>query len=435
MNLVSEFYSFITNIGFDKFFRYFYFFVIFEFFRFFILELIVLCYWVFAKRMRRKALAEAHFELMNRRPLVTVVIPGRNEGKHLFKLVESLRNQTYTNMQIIVVDDGSDDDTVVIGRNLERREYIDLFLRNDVRGGKASAANLAIRYAKGEFIIALDADCDYLPDAIERILVPFFYDKNIGGVGGSVQVYNYDDSIVSALQAIEYFDTISVGRIVSSELGIYRVISGAFGAFRADAIEKIGGWDVGPGMDGDISVKLRKLGYKVKFEPTAICRTNAPNTFRKLARQRLRWDKSLIRFRLRKHKDVFFPTRTFMWINFFSFLENIVYNVFLNFKWYFYLGDMLINFLSYLPFILLTNIILYAAYNVVKYLVFGIFRLKKGDAIIYLLPYTPLMVFYFGYFLRVVRTRAYLQEFFFKASYKDNWNPAKSSNAAKALRI
>ena len=435
MNLVSEFYSFITNIGFDKFFRYFYFFVIFEFFRFFILELIVLCYWVFAKRMRRKALAEAHFELMNRRPLVTVVIPGRNEGKHLFKLVESLRNQTYTNMQIIVVDDGSDDDTVVIGRNLERREYIDLFLRNDVRGGKASAANLAIRYAKGEFIIALDADCDYLPDAIERILVPFFYDKNIGGVGGSVQVYNYDDSIVSALQAIEYFDTISVGRIVSSELGIYRVISGAFGAFRTDAIEKIGGWDVGPGMDGDISVKLRKLGYKVKFEPTAICRTNAPNTFRKLARQRLRWDKSLIRFRLRKHKDVFFPTRTFMWINFFSFLENIVYNVFLNFKWYFYLGDMLINFLSYLPFILLTNIILYAAYNVVKYLVFGIFRLKKGDAIIYLLPYTPLMVFYFGYFLRVVRTRAYLQEFFFKASYKDNWNPAKSSNAAKALRI
>jgi cellulose synthase/poly-beta-1,6-N-acetylglucosamine synthase-like glycosyltransferase len=385
--------------------------------------------------MRRKALAEAHFELMNRRPLVTVVIPGRNEGKHLFKLVESLRNQTYTNMQIIVVDDGSDDDTVVIGRNLERREYIDLFLRNDVRGGKASAANLAIRYAKGEFIIALDADCDYLPDAIERILVPFFYDKNIGGVGGSVQVYNYDDSIVSALQAIEYFDTISVGRIVSSELGIYRVISGAFGAFRTDAIEKIGGWDVGPGMDGDISVKLRKLGYKVKFEPTAICRTNAPNTFRKLARQRLRWDKSLIRFRLRKHKDVFFPTRTFMWINFFSFLENIVYNVFLNFKWYFYLGDMLINFLSYLPFILLTNIILYAAYNVVKYLVFGIFRLKKGDAIIYLLPYTPLMVFYFGYFLRVVRTRAYLQEFFFKASYKDNWNPAKSSNAAKALRI
>lgn len=435
MNLLTDFYSFITNVGFEKFFRFFYFFVIFEFFRFFVVELIVLLYWLGAKRARRAAMEEAHFELMSRRPLVTVVIPGRNEGNHLFKLVESLRKQTYTNMQIIVVDDGSDDETSSIGRNLERREYIDLFLRNDVRGGKSSAANLAIRYARGEFVVALDADCDYLPDAIERILIPFFYDKKIGGIGGSVQVYNYDDSIASALQAIEYFDTISIGRIVSSELGIYRVISGAFGAFRKDAVDKIGGWDVGPGMDGDISVKLRKLGYKVKFEPDAICRTNAPSTFKKLAKQRLRWDKSLIRFRLRKHSDVFFPTRAFMWINFFSFLENLFYNVFLNFKWYFYIGDMAINFLSFLPFIFITNIILYATYNVIKYLVFGMFRLNRNEAIMHLLPYTPLMVFYFGYFLRIVRTKAYLQELFFKASYKDNWNPSKSSNAAKALGI
>lgn len=435
MKLMSEFYSFVTNIGLEKFFRYFYFFVLFEFLRFFVLELLVLLYWVGAKRARRSAMREAHKELMSRRPLVSVVIPGKNEGKHLFKLIDSLRKQTYTNLQIIVVDDGSDDETPIIGRNLEQRGYIDLFLRNDVRGGKASAANLAIRYSRGEFIVALDADCNYLPDAIERILVPFYFDKEIGGVGGSVQVYNYDSSVVTALQAIEYYDTISVGRIVSSELGIYRVISGAFGAFRKDAIEKIGGWDVGPGMDGDISVKLRKLGYKVKFESDAVCRTNVPNTFNKLAKQRLRWDKSLIRFRLRKHKDVFFPTRTFMWINFFSFLENVFYNIFLNFKWYFYLGDMVLNFLSFLPFIFITNIILYATYNVVKYLVFGLFRLKRMEAIICLLPYAPLMVFYFGYFLRVVRTKAYLQEFFFKASYNDNWNPAKSSRAAKALRI
>jgi cellulose synthase/poly-beta-1,6-N-acetylglucosamine synthase-like glycosyltransferase len=372
---------------------------------------------------------------MSKRPMVSVVIPGRNEGKHLFKLVDSLRKQTYTNLQIIVVDDGSDDDTAIIGRNLERRGYIDLFLRNDVRGGKSSAANLALRYARGEFIIALDADCDYLPDAIEQILVPFYYDKKIGGVGGSVQVFNYDDSIASALQAIEYFDTISVGRIVSSELGIYRAISGAFGAFRKDAIDKIGGWDVGPGMDGDISVKLRKLGYKVKFEPEAICRTNAPSTFKKLAKQRLRWDKSLIRFRLRKHSDVFFPTKTFLWINMFSFLENVFYNLILNFKWYFYLGDMLLNCLSYLPFIFFTNILMYSVYNVTKYLVFVFFRLRRAESILYLLPFTPLMVFYSGYFLRLVRTKAYLQELFFKSSYDDNWNPAKSSRAAKALRI
>lgn len=435
MKVFTEFYSFVSNIGVEKFFRYFYFFVLFEFMRFFVLELVVLFYWIFAKRSRRTAMSEAYVELMARRPLVSIVVPGKNEGKHLFKLVESLRNQTYTNIQIIVVDDGSDDDTPIIGRNLEKRGYIDMFLRNDVRGGKASAANLAIRYARGEFIVALDADCNYQPDAIEKIIVPFYYDRTIGGVGGNVQVYNYKESVATACQAIEYYNAISVGRIVSSELGIYRVISGAFGAFRRDAIEKIGGWDVGPGMDGDISVKLRKMGYKVIFEPDAVCRTNAPNTFKKLAKQRLRWDKSLIRFRLRKHFDVFLPTRAFTWINFFSFLENVFYNVFLNFKWYFYIGDMIINALSFLPFILVTNIILYAVFNILKYLIFSLFRLRRMESVMYLLPYTPLMVFYFGYFLRIVRTRAYLQELIFKASYDDNWNPAKSSRAAKALRI
>lgn len=232
----------------------------------------------------------------------------------------------------------------------------DYFLRSlDIH---ASAANLALRYSRGEFIVALDADCNYLTDAIEKVLIPFYYDEDIGGVGGNVQVYNYNESVATALQAIEYFDTISVGRIVSSELGVYRIISGAFGAFRKDEIEKVGGWDVGPGMDGDISVKLKKIGYRIKFEPTAVCRTNVPNTFSKLA-----------------------------------------------------------------------------LYNVVKYLIFGLFRLRRMEAIIYLLPYAPLMVFYFGYFLRVVRTRAYFNEFLFKASYNDNWNPAKSSRAAKSLRI
>ena len=96
---------------------------------------------------------------------------------------------------------------------------------------------------------------------------------------------------------------------------------------------------------------------------------------------------------------------------------------------------MLLNCLSYLPFIFFTNILMYSVYNVTKYMVFGLFRLRRAESILYLLPFTPLMVFYSGYFLRLVSTKAYLQELFFKSSYDDNWNPAKSSRAAKALRI
>lgn len=435
MNFVDDFINFVQFISFGKFFRYFYFFVIFEFLRFFLFELFVLILWRFTKKFRKDKITKAHYEFWTRMPLVSIIVPGKNEGKHIFKLVQSLKQQTYQNFELIIIDDGSDDETERICRSLERNGMIDLFVRNEVRGGKASAANLALRLSKGEFVVHLDADCSYDPDAMENIVKLFYTDPLIGGVGGNVQVRNYKESLVATFQAIEYFDSISIGRISSSELGIYRVISGAFGAFRRDALDKIGGWDVGPGLDGDITVKLRKMGYKVKYEPSAICKTAAPDTFRKLAKQRLRWDKSLVRFRLRKHIDVLLPSKNFSWLNFISFIENIFYNLILNFKWYFYIVDILFNFTSLLPFILLTNLCLYTVNYFLKFVIFSAFRLSQKEPIAYFLPYLPGMVLYFGYFLRFVRTKAYLQELIFKESYNDPWNPPKSSAFAKKMRL
>ena len=96
---------------------------------------------------------------------------------------------------------------------------------------------------------------------------------------------------------------------------------------------------------------------------------------------------------------------------------------------------MVINFGSQLFFIIPLNILLYTANNYLKFLVFSPFRDRKNESVSYFMIYLPLMVFYFGYFLRIVRTTAYIQELFFKASYKDNWNPAKSSRHAKALKL
>lgn len=77
-----------------------------------------------------------------------------------------------------------------IGRNLERRGFIDRFLRNELRGGKASGANMAIRYARGKFIIHVDADTSLNTDALEQILIPFYMDSKVAGVGGNLKVRN-----------------------------------------------------------------------------------------------------------------------------------------------------------------------------------------------------------------------------------------------------
>lgn len=435
MFTLENFINYLTTVGFDKLIRIFWFFFIFEFFRYIIVDLIALIFWKIRSRFTRKKQIYWRRRLHIEKPFVSIIIPGKNEGKHIYKLVSSLREQTYTNFEIIVVDDGSDDDTPIICNSLKKNGYINHFIRNEVRGGKASGANTALRFATGQFVVHLDADCSYDRDAIENIILPFYMDHNIGAVGGNVMVRNYKESLCTTLQAIEYSDTIHIGRTVSSFMGIYRIISGAFGAFRMDVLHRIQGWDIGPGLDGDITVKIRKLGYRIYFEPNSVCQTNVPGKFRSLAKQRMRWDKSLVRFRLRKHRNVFNPGKRFSLLNAISFTENITYNVILNIKWFVYLFDMLINFSSQLPFIVYMNILLYTANNYLKWITFSLFRERKNANMWYFMWYLPLMVFYFGLFLRMVRSVAYFKEFFFRASYKDPWNPEKTSKLAKEIGI
>lgn len=428
--ILPEYIHYWTEVGFPKFLRVFWFFVIFEFTRYVLGK-----YWIVIKfkltnkkRTRIRELARAKLRAEN--PLVSIIVPGKNEGKNIYKLVRSLKEQTWQNFELIIVDDGSDDDTPIIGKNLLGRGFITRFLRNNMRGGKASAANLALRNSKGKYIVHLDADCSFDRDAIENILLPFYIDERVGAVGGNVKVRNHKDTLCARLQAIEYLKTISVGRIVTSELGIYKIISGAFGAFKKEATDAVKGWDIGPGLDGDITVKLRKSGWKTVFEPTAVCLTSVPSKFKKLTKQRLRWDKSIIRFRVRKHADIFAPNANFNWSNFFASFENIFYNVILDITWWIYILDMVFNFAHALHWIIPMNITLYMCAGYLQ--MFAISQLsERNEEERYLWWYVPLMKIYTGWYLRLVRTRAYIDEIFFKKSYDDVWNPKKSSLQAK----
>lgn len=192
----------------------------------------------------------------------------------------------------------------------------------------------------------------------------------------------------------------------------------------------MGGWDIGPGLDGDITVKFRKSGYKIFFSPTSICLTNAPEKFKKLTNQRLRWDKSIIRFRVRKHNNIFLPLANFKWNNFFAIGENILYNLILNITWWIYIIDILFNFSSSLKFIIPMNLTLYVTFSYIQMLSIYIFSERRKEELT-LWKFVWIMPFYTGAYLRIVRSIAYYKEYFHKASYKDLWNPVKSSKMAK----
>ncbi len=421
---------FTLNMSIDMVLGTYWFLFFVEFPRYYLME-VVIAIWLklnFRKRLRRQELAKRMLYIEN--PLVTILAPGKNEGKHIFKLVQSLREQTYKNYEIIIVDDGSDDETPLICRDLEKAGYIDLFLRSHIRGGKASAANYGAHFARGKYLVHLDADSSLDRDAIEKILLPFYYDEKIKGVGGTVKVRNADDSVCSSMQALEYLKTIQVGRMVTNALGIYHIISGAFGAFEVKTLKQVGYWDIGPGLDGDITQKIRKSGNKVWFAEDAICMTNVPVKWSALFKQRRRWSKSLIRFRVRKHMDILMPNKNFSYMNFFSNLECILYDCVFNYVWLFYIINLLISFPAHLPEIFIIGWIIRLCFSFVA---FGVILMvsERAREEWHLVRYLWFSSFYTGYFLRISRLIAHTEEIFFFTSYKDKWNPKKTSELAQ----
>ena len=428
--------QFLDDLTLWKVLYYFWPFFFIDFFRYVLLELVLIPVFLVRRRAGRSRWQAARRRLFTERPLVSVIAPGKNEGAHIPKLVESLGRQTYRTIETIVVDDGSDDETPAICRRYQRAGRLSLFIRNEVRGGKASAANTALKYAKGRFVVHVDADSWLAPDALERILVPFYLDPAVGAVGGDIRVSNADVSFATRLQTIEYMKALSTGRTVSGMLGILRIIAGAYGAFRRDVLERVGGWDVGPGLDGDLTVKIRKLGLRVAHEPTAACYTSVPDAFGKLARQRYRWDRSMVRFRMRKHRDVLLPSRGFILRNFLSSAENIFFNVLLNLKWWVYIFQIMIFHATQLPVIFFINYLLYVTANFIQ---FGVAAALFGRSLrpveARMALFLPLVPLYTGLYLRAVRTFAYLMEIFHKASYLDRWNPWKVSQVARRERL
>jgi poly-beta-1,6-N-acetyl-D-glucosamine synthase len=430
--LIENFIDFFAGLDILKTLAYFWPFFLVDMTRYLFIDVIVVFYYIVKRHKQRRAYQAARRRLFSERPLVSLLVPGKNEGKHIPRLVSTLAGQTYKNVESIIIDDGSDDDTPLIGRRLQREGKISLFIRNEIRGGKASAANTALRYAKGKYIIHIDADSHLAHDAIETILLPFYMDSNIGAVGGDVRVANTNASLATRFQTLEYLKSISTGRVVTSELGILRIIAGAHGAFRRDVLQRIYGWDIGPGLDGDITVKIRKLGFKVVHEPFAVCYTNVPDTFRKLSKQRFRWDRSLVRFRVRKHVDLLLPSKHFRFRNFMASADNIFFNLFLDLKWWIYIIQLFVFGSSHIEVVLIINMFLYGTANILEFAVAGVMlgrtmRWRELAQWIYL----PLMPFYMGMYLRAVRTLAYMMEFFFKASFSDAWNPWKVSRIAK----
>jgi poly-beta-1,6-N-acetyl-D-glucosamine synthase len=259
-------------------------------------------------------------------PPVSVIIAGYNEADTIAKTMESVWNR-YPCSQMIVVDDGSTDGMTDAAMKFAAGRPGILVIRRERRGGKSSALNMGLHYATEEVIVTVDADSQLSENAIYELLQPLKNPK-VAAVSATVLAWNPFDSLASLLQAYEYRQTIFISRMTRGRTGMLGIVSGAFGAFRTSVIKQLGGWDVGPGEDGDLILRIRKAGYDVGVAPYANCYTNVPTAWTRLFWQRCRWDRTVITFECRKHEDMGFPwNRHFRWSNCCLMLERWFFNV------------------------------------------------------------------------------------------------------------
>jgi len=355
-------------------------------------------------------------------PLVSVVMPALNEEETIEYTVKSIREQEYPNLEIVVIDDGSTDRTPQICKTLADRGWI-RFLRMERRQGKSAALNFGVRACRGEYVIFMDTDSTLDRGAIIRLLEPF-QDPRVGAVAGNLEVRNRGECLLTRFQALEYMTAMSVGRRFKAHAGILSIVPGAFGAFRRALLERVGGHEPGPGNDSDLTIRVRKLANRVAFAGDAICLTSAPTTWRSWIKQRLRWDRNIIRNRVRKHRDIFDVFQSnFSFGTLVSFLDILFFAIVLTFMWVAYIIDTLIQFPHQFPVIFLANFVMHLVLKLAQWTVGMTFSTRPRDHF-RLLAVIPVFGLY-RLSCKLVRIVATVQELLFRISYKDPFAPEK----------
>ena len=270
-------------------------------------------------------------------PAVSIVVPAYNERTGIVDTVRSLLMLNYPQFEVIVVNDGSTDDTLTVLRETfglveapcnhasevatqpVRAIYRSLAIREIVvidkaNGGKADATNAGLNAAQFPLMCLIDADSVLEEHALTRAVLPFLENSTTVAVGGIVRIGNgcvidqgrvtdvrAPRGLLARFQIIEYLRSFLAARVTQSAMNSLLIVSGAFGVFRRDIVIAAGGWRTDTvGEDMEIIVRLHRFcrendrPYRVVFQPDPVVWTEAPETLAVLSRQRNRWQRGTL---------------------------------------------------------------------------------------------------------------------------------------------
>jgi len=279
-------------------------------------------------------------------PPITIIAPAHNEEASIRVAVRNLLELDYPQLEIIVVNDGSEDRTLEELREEFRlrpvravyvpevksapvrglyRSDVDarlMVIDKEAGGSKADAVNAGLNATTSPYVCIVDSDSLLERDALLRIMVPILADpKRVVAVGGIIRVLNGSEiqggqlrrvrlprKSIEVIQVIEYLRAFLIGREAWAQGNMLTIISGAFGLFRTDLVRAVGGYrSQSIGEDFDLVARLHRhllekhADYEIRFVPDPMCWTEVPSDLKSLGRQRARWQQGLL--------DVLWPNR------------------------------------------------------------------------------------------------------------------------------
>lgn len=288
-------------------------------------------------------------------PSITIIAPAYNEGMTIVENIRSLMSLRYVNYEVMVVNDGSKDDTlekmikaydlVQIEQEIDpdwrhkpirgiykspHKAFSKLTVIDKENGGKSDALNTGMSLSTNRYIGCIDVDCLLLPDALLHVVKSFFQrsGKRVIAVGGVIRVANSCEisggqleeirlpkNWLARFQLLEYTRSFILGRMAWGRMDSLLIISGAFGFFDREIALAVGGYDTNTvGEDMEIVFKMRrfmhnqKLPYTIEYIPDSLCWTEVPEDLSILINQRDRWARGNLET-LFKHKDMFFNSK------------------------------------------------------------------------------------------------------------------------------
>lgn len=340
---------------------------------------------------------------------VTIVVPAYNEEVTIESSIRSLLMLEYPLYEIVIVDDGSKDNTSKILREafhmeqvnrpiqrkincqleeavFEAHEYkVPITLIRKKNGGKADALNMGINAAKYPYFICMDADSVLQYDSLEKIVRPVLEEGDIVAVGGAVRPcngteiqdgrvvsYHLPNKILPCMQVLEYDRSFLASRVLFDKFNGSLIISGAFGLFKKSVVIDAGGYDsTTMGEDMELVVKLHvfcrehSIPYRIRYATDAICWTQAPESLNDLCKQRRRWHIGLFQC-MTRHKRMLANPKYGL-VGFISYIYFLIYELFSPYIEIFGLATTVVSFMVGLinvPFMILF-LLIYIVYSAI----------------------------------------------------------------------